>query len=281
LCNPFPPDSTFRRLKVQLIAPIDAQDPVSAEFRRHRLNLNQQTSITYDFLRAGSMAADEEAGEVDFADGFEADPVISSWRAKYFIHTIYGHWTSAECYSALQKQFVKRDYEKRASEIAEIAGSTPEDWERWASSFVQILSDVADQVDRPDRFLRFDGDRLDVVGYHRQFRNQIRRQVDRARDPWFCRSYISGFSFAELPAMRETSSIWREFLDSLGEALAFEVAKRGTRQLLARQLRERRIVAVGSDGSEVISAIDYGWAEHGRIIRAFYAWSQDASRSGF
>lgn len=34
LCNPFPPESTFRRLKVHLVEPIDRQDPVSIEFRR-------------------------------------------------------------------------------------------------------------------------------------------------------------------------------------------------------------------------------------------------------
>jgi hypothetical protein len=278
LCNPFPADSNFRRLKVKLIAPINAQDPVSAEFRRHRISLSQQTALTYDFLRAdpGAIDADEDEDGTYLDDQIDADSGINSWRAKYFVHTIYGHWTSAECYNALRGQFVKRDYEERDREIEIVANSTRADWKRWEDAFLQILAVIANRVDGAHRFLRFHDGQLDEIAYREQFRNQIERQVARAHDPWFKRSYVSGFSFAELPAMRETSSIWNEFQESFGDALASEVSRPRTRQLLARLIRKQHISEPGSDGNEVISAIEDSWEKYGRLLRAFFAPARDA-----
>ena len=275
LCNPFPPDSTFRRLKVQLLAPINAQDPVSTEFRRHQISLSQQTAITYDFLRAESTTIDADE-DADFDHQLDADSVTNNWRAKYFVHTIYGHWTSAECYNALRDQFVKRDYEERAREIEIVANSTSADWRRWEDAFLQILAIIANRVDGADRFLRLRDGQVDEASYRVQFRNQIDRQVARARDPWFKRSYVSGFSFVELPAMRETSSIWNEFQESFGDALASEIGRPRTRQMLARLMRKQGIVELGTNGNEVISAIEGSWGKHGRLIRTFFVPPRDA-----
>ncbi|MDB5823093.1 MAG: hypothetical protein JWR21_1797 [Herminiimonas sp.] len=116
-----------------------------------------------------------------------------------------------------------------------------------------------------------------MKGYHRQFLDQISKQVVRANDPWFCNSYISGFSFAELPAMRETASIWHEFVDSIGDALAHEVTRKGAHHLLAKTLCRCSVVEAGCDSSEVIEAINAHWETYGRDIRGFY--HADAQRS--
>lgn len=261
LCQAFPPDGDFRKLKVRLLSKPGNNVPFVEELARNGLTPYQQTTISYDYMRQSQLGPEEwDDAEV------EAQP----WRSKYFVHTMYGYWTSDECFHANSAFFKKKDHERRSEELSCIASASNAQRRRWSDDFLNLLTSIASRRQDARKFLHIRNGALDIDKYREMFDTQILRQRQRAQDPWFRQAYISGFVFPPVPPMRDMPQLWNEFLKTLAESLVFELGKRSGRNRLAKALRKHEIANGDIDCERLLSILCGQWDQHKDVIQCFH-----------
>ena len=261
LCHPFPNDPSFRHLRVVLLSKISPEDELSAELEKNNIGINQQTTIAYDYLRQNIDEIEEE--EID-------DNYTTIWKSRYFVDTVYGFWTSEDCFKINEASFHKHDTAKRENEINIISTADRRQRKKWNEEFLSILKSINDAIPNPSEYFHYKDGMFDIERYKRQFENQLNRDLIRSKDLWFRHGYISGYAFPEIPPMREFSSNWNEFLASFSDSLFFEVNKSGTRNWLAKTIRDYTDIGSSINSEILLKKLRSKWNKYKDCIECFY-----------
>lgn len=233
ICQQFPADSNFRHFKIKLKTPIESSDALTKKLSQYNIETTHQSTISYDYIRKLPSAPENIS-----LSSYEDEDNAHNWRAKYFIHTILGYWTSKSCYQEKKTEFRKSNHEIRRQEINNIRNSTIEQQEKWITDFLDILELIFKETPNASNFLHSIKKKgvvyLDRMKYHEILRSQMLADIMRSNDKWFRESYISGFSFVDLPQIREQSRTWEMLLASFSESLTFQTKKQRVQNKLAR-----------------------------------------------
>ncbi|HAI68232.1 MAG TPA: hypothetical protein DCM38_02220 [Gammaproteobacteria bacterium] len=249
-----------RNLKVRLQNTISQKNELSDALLRNNIGLNQQTSITYDYLRHDT----DELEDIEIEDGF-----TRTWKSQYFVDTVYGFWTSEDCFKAKEDNFQKSDVAKRKEEIDLISTADEEQRETWNRAFLKILASINNQIQNPSRYFYYNDGMLDIEKYKKQFEKQLKRDWKYANDSRFRRGYISGYDFIEVPPIRESSS-WDELINSFLESLYFEINKSTKNNKLARIIKDCIDIDNLADSDSLSEELKINWNNYNKKIENFY-----------
>lgn len=265
-CHPFPSDQNFRRLKLILKNKIESKNDFSRALSENNIDISQQRTITYDYLRKNN-------DQVDKFDEIEVDDDVSSiWKAQYFTDTVYGLWTSGECFREKRAYFHKRDKTKREDEINLISKDDGQQRDKWRDEFIFIIESISKSVVDPEDYFHYKAGVLDIDRYKDQFDKQLKRDFLRAQNPWFRHGYTSGFDFPEVPPIREFSSNWDELLSSFIASLLFEMDKERRKNKLAQTIRKYTdFNEYINNGDEPLDILRTYWDEFKENIEEFYS----------
>ncbi len=267
LCHPFPNDPSFRHLRVKLLEKLSPTGELSEALQELNIGVNQQTTITYDYIRHNTDAFEDE----NDSDLENQEEDIPTWKSRYFIDTVYGFWTSEKCFKENRSYFHKSDTESRAKELSIIASANDKKRKKWRNKFIATIESISKNIPDPSRYFHFQDGKLDIERYRKQFDKQLARDLVRAQDPWFKHGYISGYDFPEVPPMREFSANWKEFINSFASSLFFEVNKAGTRSWLAQTIRDNTEITHYDETSEsFLKQLRLNWSENKEDIETFY-----------
>ncbi len=267
LCHPFPNDPSFRHLRVVLKTKIAPDDSLSTELRKNNIGINQQTTIAYDYLRqAIDEIEEEEEGEYEESD----DNFTTTWKSRYFVDTVFGFWTSEDCFKENGESFHKRDTTHRENEINQISEANSQQRVKWNEEFLSIIKSISDAIPNPSEYFHYEDGVLDIERYRKLFENQLNRDLIRSKDLWFRHGYISGYDFLEIPPMREFSTNWNEFITSFSNSLFFEVNKSGTRSWLAQTIRDSTDIGTAVNSDDFLEKLREKWKEYQEVIEYFY-----------
>lgn len=261
LCHPFPNDPSFRHLRLTLKNKMRPQNEFSDVLSENNIDINQQATISYDYLRNNSR---------DISDFEVDDNFTSMWKAKYFIDTVYGLWTSEDCFNDNKDRFHKSDDRRRKIEIKVISEATKDQREEWCNKFIDIIKKINSSISNPREYFHYIDGELDVSKYRLQFDKQLNRDFLRSKDRWFKHGYISGYDFPEVPPMREFTYHWKELVMSFSESLFFEINKKGTINRLAQTVRDNTDIGHPTSSDNLLQELNINWDKHKEFIECFY-----------
>lgn len=262
LCHKFPNDQSFRHLKITLLNKLLPQNDLSNELSKNNLEINQQTTISYDYLRHKMNILEDTASD---------DKFTSTWKSRYFIDTTYGLWTSEDCFNKNNSGFHKIDSLKRKDEIAMVVNATPSQRDKWSKEFLDILISIDKSIPDSSQYFHYTENKvLDIDKYKKLFLNQLNRDYLRAQDSWFKKGYISGYEFPEVPPIREFGSNWNELISSFSSSLFFEINKRGTRSWLAQTIRDYTDINTSDNSDDLLKELRNFWDNHKEYIQHFH-----------
>ena len=258
LCHSYQPDPTFGRLVLRLKEPMP-QGLLGA-------NLGNA-----GFSQTGEMQAFTRP-YVRYTSG-EPDAAIErqNWRQRYFTETVYGYWTSAECFSALEDSFVAPQADGRRRALDAIREPGPEHYSRWVGEFTDSIHNVSRTLTGKQRETYFHLQRsgeLDEDRYRQLADSKLARDREKSKDDYFCRRFTSGFAFPPVPALGD------EFDDFLVELCANLLAKLQARQVrnkLATALRHHGIADRGTTPEELLDQLRYRWDQLKPELTNFHA----------
>ncbi len=261
LCHPFPNDSSFRHLRLTLKSKMVPKDELSEALVKNNIDINQQTTIAYDYLRHDDN--DMEDFKID-------DDFTSTWKSRYFIDTVYGLWTSEGCFKKNNKNFHKNNYAKRKNEIDIISKANRTQRDDWCNKFIEKIKVINKSTSNASEYFHYKDGYLNIDKYREQFHKQLNRDFLRSKDVWFRHGYISGYNFTEVPPMREFASHWNELTLSFSESLFFEINKPGTRSWLAQTIRDCTDIEYPIDSDTLLEELNTNWFHHKEYIECFY-----------
>lgn len=267
LCHPFPNDPSFRHLRVVLKTKIAPDDILSTELRKNNIGTNQQTTIAYDYLR---QTFDEIEDEDDEVDDESDNNFTTTWKSRYFVDTVFGFWTSEDCFNENGESFHKRDTAHRKNEINQISEANSQQRDKWNENFLSIIKSISDSIPNASEYFHYEDGVLDIDRYRKSFENHLNRDWIRSKDSWFRHGYISGYDFPEPPPMREFSSNWNEFITSFSNSLFFEVNRPNTYSWLAKTIRDYTDIGTAVNSDEFLEMLRKKWKLNQEIIECFY-----------
>lgn len=264
LLSAYRPDPAFLRVVVPL-----SQALPPAEQARLAMTVGfevQQTrSVRYRYVDDGSAdePTDDEAGEPQ---------EIGNWRRKLFTWTHLGEWCSEECFQCHERDFKRRNHERREAALEQLKGLA--DIGARAAAREAFLSKMdalwAAFGNQASAILR-GGREVDRRHYAKVFNDRVDRDLEMIEDEEFLRRYVTGFEFVPVPRFRNDVVGWRRFVDSLGRQLALDGTRGRSQSKLLAALRD---AAEGSEASET------GALRDARSLIAFMraVWRRDAGR---
>jgi len=272
LCHPFPNDPLFRHFKIKVNKALENDNKIEKIFRNSGLYLMQHSTISYDYIRKTGKETEKNNSNKVYE---------SIWKAKFFTDTIFGYWTSDECFNNKKHLFRKYDKYDLENEINLIANSTEEQYKLWIEEFIEIILKVAKQLQSPEIYFYYKNNILDAKKYRMTVEEQIKRDIIRSRDEWFRFSYITGNEFYDIPPMRTFSQHWKKFIISLCNALLFEIVKPLSRNFLAKtlnKLNKNKIIVLDNvkNGEDLLNFMRANWEQIRNEIIYFYPDEKDS-----
>ena len=242
-CHAFPSRNYFRHFKINLRKEISNSNQLYKVLEENGLNVNQQMTISYDYLRNNPLP--NLPIKVEDEIEHEDDEYSQKWKSKYFIDTTYGIWTSKECFLVKGHSFHKQDKPNREQELNFIANSKKEDQKQWVNAFLSVLQEISSSIDKPSQYFHTkvgsngkNTKKIDNAYYKEKIlKKQLKRDLFHANDDWFKACYINSYEFPEVPPLRNFEKNWDEFVNSFCDALYFEIKRKGSGNLLAKKIR--------------------------------------------
>lgn len=246
LCHSYQPDPTFGRLVLRLKEPMP-QGLLGANLGNAGFNLSgEMQAFTRPYVR--------------YSNG-ESDGVTDrqNWRQRYFTETVYGYWTSAECFATFEDMFVAPQADGRKRALHAIRELCAENRSRWIDDFVESVRNVSGPLAREQRETHFHvqgrGD-LDEDRYRQQADAKLARDRTKSMDSYFCSRFTSGFAFPPVPALGDD---FEEFVLELCANLLAKLQSRQVRNRLAAALRHHGIADRGTTPEELLDRLRDRW----------------------
>jgi len=267
LCHPFPNDNSFRHFKLKLRNRIGTDDEVLNIFKENRLYPIQQTTISYDYLRESKRVNQFKGDNNSFIQ----------WKSQCFTDTIYGFWTSVECYEEIEDSIGRQDSPRRKDEIRRISMAEEAQKKEWIDNFFNLLIKVCEEIKKINRnlndYFECRNGVIDDEYYRKIFMKQLNRDQLRSCDRWFKNCYIKGFEFIEVPPLKNFSKNWDVFVVSFCEALLSNIKLNKSNKLsqALNSINEfGKVVDDIDDGNDLSKWLRENWKKHESTIRGFY-----------
>lgn len=133
LCHSYQPDPTFGRLVLRLKEPMP-QDLLGTNLGNSGFSVAGETQA---FTRP----------YVSYArDVVEEENERQNWRQRYFTETVYGYWTSAECFKRFEDEFVAPHAEGRELALDAIRYPEPTTRFGWIDDFMRSIDNVSETL---------------------------------------------------------------------------------------------------------------------------------------
>ena len=192
---------------------------------------------------------------------YESDNEIErqTWRQRYFTETDYGYWTSAECFSELQKEFVAAKADSRQRALDNIRAMALGQRGRWIADFLDSIQDVFAGLSATQREAYFEvkaNGELDDSHYRRQAETKLGRDREKSMDSYFCSRFIAGFAFPLVPPLGDE---FNEFVLILCANLLAKIQSRQIRNWLAIVLRNHEIADSSTTADELLFQLRTRW----------------------
>jgi hypothetical protein len=266
LCHKYDPDQTFGKVSLQLkkAFPSDLESLLTKSGMR---DPRQTQQVRYGYLQ----------GDLELVTDAEDAP---AWRRAYFVETWYGHWTSAECYSRLNSQFVARNEAQRRAAVEVLRESSEGKVEEWVEEFLaklrELYSGLVDLGHDPALYFEVRRTKLDDAAYAKSARDQIRLHRQRSRNKGFEDRFVAGYVFPPVPTTRgiaeATGFTFDDFMNDLCQSIVTSLSKKKVHGRLAQTIRGEMI----RPGQALPSAesmrrrLTDEWAVLGPKVRAFF-----------
>jgi hypothetical protein len=270
LCHKYEPDQTFARLSVTLRKPLP-RDEIQSLFADADLRIDTDSRV-FRFAYLDDVRGDGKKAPL--------------WRARYFVETWYGFWTSDACYHAYRDYFTIQNEEQRKEILTRIKVSSAKEQEDWGDEFISRLRLVLDGLKkqglRPGDYFYVKNRDVDVNHYSDSAVQQLRAHQKRAENGVFAERFTRGFVFPPLPRFRGAEAVeggsFRDFVDSWCGNVLNGMAKRRHTSLVVQVLRKQLARldvddSVGS-GEELRTLIEGHWRQIGTVLKAFHERSR-------
>jgi hypothetical protein len=161
----------------------------------------------------------------------EDEEVAPRWRARFFIETIYGFWTSEDCFRDREDEFAATGRQSRTDALDRITALNETRCNARIRCFITTLQKVHRGLMKvglmPGKYLSVTPDgKLDVHVYAELARVKIARDSIRGRDKGFARRFQKGYDFVRVPPLGEQLEY---FAQSWAETVYSRKAGRGAR----------------------------------------------------
>jgi hypothetical protein len=268
LCHKFEPAGDFGRLSIKLRNP-EKLPPDSLHGLLKNFGLAEDSASRSVHKRyAGTESRKEDRPQ---------------WRSKFFVETIFGHWTSRRCFETPPEPFILGSKSSRTETIETIRGAwtgkaSPANlqWSRWIGEFLAQVAAVADGLEklgcmRRDHFKCDKKGNINYAAYRLDLNKKLMKDWALASRESFRERFIGGYEFPNVPALGPSAT---HFETSLCESLlrrldASEATEVAPRSRLARKIGEI-IGTEFDDGEHLAAALRTRWNEVGTKIDEFH-----------
>lgn len=248
LCHSYQPDPQFGRLVLRL------KEPMPQDL----LGVNLGSS---GFSVAGETQAFVRPYLNGIGDSENAEKK-QTWRQRYFTETVYGFWTSAECFKQLEEEFVAADADRRKLILDTLRNPSQAQRAIWIDDFLTSIGDVFNRLPPEEQETYFHVQSTGVLNqklYRDQAEKKIDRDVAKAFDQYFCSRFTSGFAFPPVPPL---DAEFDNFVLELCANLLAKLQPGRVHNWLAGTLRENRIAGSTMLPEELFALLRNEWEEH-------------------
>ena len=241
LWHPLEHDS-FGSLKIELNKEL-TNPKITSPVERNGFKVNKGKNITYHYVN-NSIKKEFTPEVIDNSD------YLRETKKRFSVETIYGFWASDPFHSDWLKTFDS----EREFILNQIVNSTTEQHQIWINSTLDLLQlaidEMTDKKDICEHFHVFEAEIGHYVVNREKYldcnskgslMNQIRDDKKLCENEYFRTAYLKGGVFAKVPKIRFSDS-WEVFLDSWCENMLKEVARKGSKNLLAITLKKAKTV---------------------------------------
>lgn len=262
LCHSYQPDPTFGRLVLRLKEPMP-QGLLGTNLGNFGFGVAGETqAFTRPYVSYASDAGD---------DRNERGNERQNWRQRYFTETVYGYWTSAECFKQFEDEFVAPHAEGRELALDAIRYADRTTRLTWIDDFMRSIGNVFETLTAEQRKTYFhvrSNGMLDAEKYRQQAEAKLDRDRGKARDDYFCKRFTSGFAFPPVPAL---GSEFEDFALDLSANLLAKLQSRRVNNKLAAAVRDYQIAEPDMSPEELLGHLRDRWDEIGVDLARFFA----------
>jgi hypothetical protein len=185
------------------------------------------------------------------------------WRARHFVETVLGPWTSDRCFALRGETFVKAGDESRRRDVTRVARATEADRDAWADAFLERLERAATKLPPEDlsTYFKTVGTGLDREYYRDAAKRQLGRDHAKALDKEYAARFIRGVEIVRVPRFREDAPAWEQFAESFASTLLLLMAKGTQMNAMSRALAEEEVLADADSGKEALWELRRRWSE--------------------
>ena len=272
LCYRFTPDSRFGHLCFKL----------KKELPRTR---TEDTFVHDGFRRDTSTDSIRWAYcDVEAPDAGSASD--SMWRAKYFVETWLGYWTSRECFSANENGeegipvFRAKGEERRQNTLNSIRNANKKENTKWMNKFCKSLSEVAKHLEKPENYLHIINEEIDSNKYKKLVHKQLENHKRQAKDPVFTERYVSGHAFHSVPPLRESAGDFDDLVKDVCSGIIASIGRQRTNNALALTIRDSCFPDKDLsdwDAAELRKLLNETWSKHKDTILQYHKSEQNAA----
>lgn len=201
------------------------------------------------------------------------------WRSRYFIDTIYGPWTSIDCFDQYGDDFIRGGFEVRRGHLEYVKRigteiSMQDVVARCMSAVQELLKNQ--QIGPLLRKTTNGG--VDVEFYRRNCIQQVENHTRKSGDETFIERYVNGFEFSELPPLLEYESLWQEFLASYFETMLYGIRNRGEQNpmgLIARVIKDWLELDGEEEWPDVYNDVVELWCSDGQFKENLMRYNEE------
>lgn len=248
LCHKFDPTANFGKFVVKTTKPIPPSDGLAAFAQAKLQSVTASTQITDSYISQSTA----RLGRV-------------SWKSRLFVETIYGHWTSEDCYKSLNANFSAGGARNRKGEIDTIikmANCRPQ-----TTNFLGKLQTAANLLGASaSKYIRMKGGAIDSQYYSDVANEKFKKDKKMAADDTFATRYIHGYAFPSFPTVDEKS--FEEFALSFCDEMVLEIEKGNTTNKLAKVLKAANLGGLYPE--DLLLELRENWQLHSTNIRAYW-----------
>lgn len=261
LCHKFDPSPNFGKFLITIENKIPNGELKEIFQVSSFIEASSTTQIRYSYLKQGTSTQNTENNKNE------------QWKAKYFIETNYGHWTSEECHEDKKEDFKSKTFNERKSHIDEIGNIEKErKINKYIDAFIEKIKDLSGRLgENTKKYLKHNEmSAVDEIYYRDLSSNQLKIDIEIAKDHTFRQRYTDGYSFPSCPSMSEED--FEEFARSLCDDLLLEMQKPRQSSLLVKTLKEIEGKTTWNNGGELLNWLrdDKNWDKNYKTITNFW-----------
>jgi hypothetical protein len=188
---------------------------------------------------------------------------IRQWKARHFVETVLGPWTSDRCFALRGRTFVKAGVDDRCRDITRVATATQSDRDTWAEAFLDKVDAAAARLNTEElsTYFKTNDQVLDRDHYRAAAVRQLDRDHVKARDSEYADRFVRGVEIVRVPRFRDDAAAWENFAESFASTLLLQMAKGSQMNAISRALAEGDVLGEGDSGEDALKELRGRWPD--------------------